>query len=168
MTELSAWFKGRLPDDWFEEIEVHHDDEEIIVIGSLTEPDLGEDAGEDDVDVAVRARIAGFRKDTKRQRISIARDAEARFGKKVSWGVKVGDYQALFTHLAAPAMTRLRMRERKVLDTLIASGVARSRSEALAWCVRRVGETEADWLQELREALAGVEAVRDKGEDRDS
>ena len=35
-------------------------------------------------------------------------------------------------------MTRLRMPERRVLDTLVDAGVARSRSHALAWCVRLV------------------------------
>jgi len=163
MSDITAWFTGRLPDDWFEGLEIHTDEEEIIVLGSLAEPELEDNASDEDRDVAIRARIAGFRKDTKRKRISIARDAEARFGRKVSWGVRVGDYQALFTHVAAPAMTRLRMKERKTLDTLIDSGVARSRSEALAWCVRLVGEHEEEWLGELREALAGVEEVRDRG-----
>lgn len=163
MTEITSWFAGRLPDDWFEGFEIHTDDEEIIVLGMLAEPDLGDDASEDDREVATRARIKGFRKDTKKQRISIARDAEARFAKKVSWGVRVGEYQALFTHVAAPAMTRLRMKEREVLDTLIDSGVARSRSEALAWCVRLVAQHQEEWLDELREALAGVEEVRDRG-----
>jgi hypothetical protein len=62
-----------------------------------------------------------------------------------------------------PVMTRLRMHERSVLDTLVDSGVARSRSEALAWCVRLVGKHQADWIEELREALVGVEAARAKG-----
>ncbi len=163
MNDITAWFTGRLPDDWFEAIEIHTDEEEIIVLGSLAEPDLEENASDEDREVAIRARIAGFRKDTKKQRISIARDAESRFGTKVSWGVRVGDYQALFTHVAAPAMTRLRMKERKILDTLIDSGVARSRSEALAWCVRLVGQHEEEWLDELRQALSGVEEVRDRG-----
>ena len=43
------------------------------------------------------------------------------------------------------------------------AGVARSRSEALAWCVRLVGEHEDDWLQELREAMSHVADVRDRG-----
>ena len=43
-------------------------------------------------------------------------------------------------------MTRLRQPQRLVLDTLVDAGVARSRSDALAWCVRLVGQHEEDWL----------------------
>jgi hypothetical protein len=60
-------------------------------------------------------------------------------------------------------MTRLRMSERSILDTLVAGGVARSRSEALAWCVRLVGQHQADWINGLREALIKVDEVRSKG-----
>ncbi len=55
------------------------------------------------------------------------------------------------------------MPERAVLDTLLDAGVARSRSEALAWCVRLVGRHEKDWIDQLREAMATVEAVRAEG-----
>jgi hypothetical protein len=60
-------------------------------------------------------------------------------------------------------MTRLRMQERAVLDTLISGGVARSRSEALAWCVRLVAQHQGEWLGELESALAKVHEVRDQG-----
>jgi hypothetical protein len=60
-------------------------------------------------------------------------------------------------------MTRLRMPERKVLDTLVEAGVARSRSHALAWCVRLVAERQDDWLRDLQEALTKVEEVRAEG-----
>ena len=60
-------------------------------------------------------------------------------------------------------MTRLRQPQRLVLDTLVDAGVARSRSEALAWCVRLVGQHEEDWLAELRDAIDKVADVRDKG-----
>ncbi len=93
----------------------------------------------------------------------MAREAERRYERKVSWGVKVGDYGEMFTHLAAPVMTRLRQPQRQVLDTLVDAGVARSRSEALAWCVRLVGQHEEDWLAELREAMTHVAEVRTKG-----
>ena len=62
-----------------------------------------------------------------------------------------------------PVMTRLRQPERQVLDTLVESGVARSRSDALAWCVRLVGKHEADWMQDLRDALVHVQKVRAEG-----
>jgi hypothetical protein len=57
-------------------------------------------------------------------------------------------------------MTRLKLRERAVLETLIDGGIARSRSEALAWCVKLVARHQEDWLAELREALEAVEQVR--------
>jgi hypothetical protein len=69
----------------------------------------------------------------------------------------------VFTTLSLPVMTRLRMPERSVLDTLVAGGVARSRSDALAWCVRLVGMHQADWIQGLREALVKVDEARRKG-----
>jgi hypothetical protein len=69
----------------------------------------------------------------------------------------------VFTHLSVPVMTRLRMGERRVLDTLVDAGVARSRSDALAWCVRLVKEHEAEWIDQLRDALVHVEIVRAEG-----
>jgi hypothetical protein len=55
------------------------------------------------------------------------------------------------------------MDERRVLDTLVEGGVARSRSHALAWCVRLVAQRQEEWLADLREALGQVEKVRDEG-----
>ncbi len=95
--------------------------------------------------------------------MKIADEGEQRFGRKVSWGARCGDQLALFTTLSVPAMTRLRMPERKVLDTLVEAGVARSRSHALAWCVRLVAERQEDWLKDLRDALGSVEKVREEG-----
>ena len=60
-------------------------------------------------------------------------------------------------------MTRLRQPERQVLDTLVEGGVARSRAEALAWCVRLVGEHEQEWIAALREALDKVRQTRQAG-----
>jgi hypothetical protein len=60
-------------------------------------------------------------------------------------------------------MTRLRQPERRVLDTLVEAGVARSRSDALAWCVKLVGANEAAWIDGLRDALQHVEKVRAEG-----
>jgi len=60
-------------------------------------------------------------------------------------------------------MTRLRLPERELLDTLVRSGVARSRSHALAWCVRLVAKNEASWITELKEALSKVGDVRSQG-----
>ena len=64
----------------------------------------------------------------------------------MSWGATLGDLRALFTHLALPVMTRLRQPQRQVLDTLVDAGVARSRADALKWCVRLVGQHSEEWL----------------------
>jgi hypothetical protein len=182
---IRSWFTGRLPDEWVAagapSIEIDRD--EIIVTLTIDAPDLGpassgnrdsdtpdsdrSDADRSDADraEAIAGRIAGFRDDTKARRISIAREAEHRFERKVAWAVAIGDRTALFTHLAAPVMTRLRQPERQVLDTLVAANVARSRAEAVAWCVRLVGEHTDDWLSDLREAMRDVERVRDAGPD---
>ncbi|HET9723781.1 MAG TPA: hypothetical protein VFR44_08055 [Actinomycetota bacterium] len=162
--ELSGWFAGRLPADWFTgPIEVTADRDEILVIGTLAEADLPEDATPEAVEAARAARIDGFREDTRSHRIRIAQEAEHRFARKVSWGARCGDVERMFTTLSVPAMTRLRMAERRVLDTLVEAGVARSRSHALAWCVRLVAERQEDWLAGLRDALAHVEKVRSEG-----
>ena len=92
-----------------------------------------------------------------------ALEARARYERKVSWGVRLGDTEALFTHVAAPVMTRLRQPERRVLDTLVDAGVARSRSDALAWSVRLVGQHADEWLGQLRDAMGEVDKLRGEG-----
>jgi hypothetical protein len=165
--KLQGWFAGRLPDDWFVgPPEVSHDRDEIVVVGTLPEPTVTSDGGDADpemVAAACRARIQGFREDTRALRMRIADEAEARFARKVAWGARCGAEDDLFTTLSVPVMTRLRLRERQVLDTLVDAGVARSRSHALAWCVRLVGDHEGEWIDQLREALVHVEKVRSEG-----
>src|SRR6478736_7818971 len=161
---LEGWFAGRLPGEWFTAApEVAFDRDEILIVGTLPDPDLPADAGPETRTAATEARIQGFREDTRGQRMRIADEAERRFGRKVSWGARSGDQRILFTTVATPAMTRLRMPERKVLDTLVDAGVARSRSHALAWCVRLVAERQEEWLADLREALKQVQEVRKEG-----
>jgi hypothetical protein len=161
---LEGWFAGRLPAEWFIGAPtVTFDRDEILVIGDLAVPDLPQDAGPETKKAAQEAKIQGFREDTRGMRMRIADEAERRFGRKISWGATCDDLSVTFTTLSTPAMTRLRMAERKVLDTLVDAGVARSRSHALAWCVRLVADKQEDWLGELRSALEGVEAVRREG-----
>jgi hypothetical protein len=164
---IDAWFGGRLPQEWTTAApaDVTVDREEIHVIVTLEHPDVPEDADDATRREAVDGRIAGFRDRTKDERIGIAREAEHRFERKVAWGVRIGDHTRLFTHLAVPVMTRLRQPERIVLDTLVASGVARSRSDALAWCVRLVGRNTESWLGDLRRAMEDVERIRAEGPD---
>jgi hypothetical protein len=164
--ELRGWFTGRLPGEWFTEpAEVVLDREEIAVIGTLAGPEVAEDASEAERSAAAEGRIRRFREQTRDRRIEIAREAEHKFGRKVSWGVVCDGTKAMFTTLSIPVMTRLRQSERRVLDTLVDAGVARSRSDALAWCVRLVGKNADSWLAELRDALRRVEQVRAEGPD---
>ena len=167
--QIRAWFLGRVPEGWFTgEPEVIVDREEISVVGELPavkgaagEGAGGEGAGEAEALAAGRSRR--FREETRDTRVGIAREAEMRFDRKVSWGVVSGGSKVMFTTLSVPVMTRLRQAERRVLDTLVEAGVARSRSDALAWCVRLVGEHEDSWLSALRDALRQVEQVRAEG-----
>jgi hypothetical protein len=155
--DAAAWFAGRLPDDWFTgDADVSVDREEIIVSGELPAPAADEEA-------AALGRISRFREDTRGERMRIAAEAEARYGRKVAWGASIAQTRVLFTHLSIPVMTRLRQPERKVLDTLVDAGVARSRSEALAWAVNLVGEHTDEWLTSLRGAMTEVDKLRAEG-----
>jgi hypothetical protein len=161
---LQAWFAGRLPDDWFTgSVEVTFDRDEILVVGRIAEAELDADATDGARRAARQARIERFREDTRLGRMRIADDAEVRFKRKMAWGAECGDERVLFTTLSVPVMTRLRLPERTVLDTLVDSGVARSRSDALAWCVRLVAANQSEWLDNLRDALVHVEKVRAEG-----
>ena len=159
--ELRAWFAGNLPDDWFTRpVDVAFDRDEIIVTGDIGQPEIAEG---DDRATADQARIQAFREQTREPRMEIASRAEGIFRRKVSWAVSCGDETASYTVASVPVMTRLHLDERRILDTLIDAGVARSRSEALAWCVRLVADNEADWLTKLREAMTEIEALRNEG-----
>jgi hypothetical protein len=159
MTDVSAWLAGRLPEEWFETApEVTVDRDEITVVGTLPGVAEGEEAA-----AAEAGRIARWREETRGQRMRIADEAEQRFGRKVAWGARCGETRELFTHLAVPVMTRLRQPERLVLDTLVESGVARSRADALAWSVRLVGQHQEEWLTSLRDALTAVREARAAG-----
>jgi hypothetical protein len=162
--KLRGWFTGRMPGDWFTAApEVRIDREEITITGILADPQTAEGASDAERSAAVDGRARRFREETRQQRIEIARDAEHKFGRKVSWGVVCAGRTVMFTTFSVPVMTRLRQPERLVLDTLVDAGVARSRSDALAWCVRLVGEHEDSWLSGLRDALRRVEQVRAEG-----
>lgn len=162
--EVQGWFVGRIPEGWFTgPPEVTTDRDEILVVGALAEPEVAADATEAAKGAAREARIQRFREDTRQQRMRIAEEAEHRFRRKVSWGAQCGGVRKLFTTVSLPLMTRLRMPERAVLDTLVDAGVARSRSDALVWCVRLVGANQAEWIENLRQALVEVERVRGEG-----
>ncbi len=159
--DAQAWLTGRLPSDWFTgEPTITVDREEITVVGELAAPEGVEGQS---AEAAAQGRIGRFREETREARMTIADEAEARYGRKVACGAAIGETRMVFTHLAVPAMTRLRQDERRVLDTLVDAGVARSRSDALAWCVRLGGEHTEDWLSGLREAMSEVDKLRSEG-----
>ncbi|MFF2553776.1 hypothetical protein ACFVUS_22450 [Nocardia sp. NPDC058058] len=169
--DASDWFAGRLPAEWFTgPATLDIDRDEIVVVGELplpaTEPadaDTPADAPAEVPQATREGLVSRFRESTRAARMQIAQEAQARYGRSVAWGVRVGDERILFTHLAVPVMTRLRQPERKVLDTLIDAGVARSRSDALAWTVKLAGKHAEEWLEELRGAMRKVDDLRSEG-----
>src|SRR3954462_4827972 len=165
---VAGWFAGRLPAEWqTAPADITIDREEITVRLTIPDVDLGDDASDVARAEARAGRAKAFREETRGKRMEIAREAEHRYDAKVSWGVTVGQgddpHSELWTHVAAPVMTRLRQPQRLVLDTLVDAGVARSRSEALLWAVRLVGRHSEEGLSQLREAMASVEEVRARG-----
>lgn len=163
--QLSKWFNDRIPKEWFEDLEVDADSQEILIVGRLSEPGYAKGAGAESKEQARVARVKQFREETRETRVEIASAAERLFNRKVSWGARCGETAKMFTGLGVPVMTRLRLKERALLDTLVASGVARSRSEALAWCVGMVASKQKDWIADLRKATKQVQEVRRKGPD---
>lgn len=161
--QASAWFAGRLPDDWFSEpVNVRVDRDEILVTGRLEMPS-GVPDGEGMAEVAAESRIAQFREETRTQRMAVAEAAQAQWLRTVSWVAECGSVTVAFTTASVPVMTRLRFDDRQVLDTLIDAGVVRSRSEALAWCVDQVGQNQSEWIDRLKAAMSEVERIRGEG-----
>jgi hypothetical protein len=162
--EITAWFVGRLPGDWFTgPAHIRTDREEIVVSGPIEEPVLEGEPDDTARNASRTARVKRFREETRDARMRIADEAEHLFDRKVSWGASCGGTTYVFTNVAVPVMTRLRLGERAVLDTLIDAGVARSRSEALAWCVRLVEKNQQEWIDQLRDALTHVTKLRTEG-----
>jgi hypothetical protein len=159
MSKVDEWFAGRLPEEWFSDVRISVDRDEILVTGTLPGPG----GPGKTTDAQADGRIQRFREETRGARMKIADEAEARFGRKVAWGASLGERSEVFTSMAVPVMTRLRQAERLVLDTLVEAGVARTRSEALSWCVKLVGRNEEAWIRQLREALEVVAAARGDG-----
>jgi hypothetical protein len=162
--EISGWIIGRLPESWFERAPaITIDYDEILIIGRLAAPELSAEADAVAKEAAEEGRIKRFREETREERMTIAREGQQRFGRAISWGAEIGASKYIFTNVSTPVMTRLRQSERTVLDTLVDSGVARSRSDALAWCVRLVGTNADEWLLKLRKAMESVETIRQEG-----
>ncbi|MFE7742994.1 hypothetical protein [Nocardia sp. NPDC057455] len=171
-SDVPDWFAGRLPNEWFTgQPVIEIDRDEIVVIGELAIPQPEKKPETDDADVPAEevpratkeGAIARFRESTRPARMQIANEAQHRYRRNVAWGVSVDGERIMFTHLAVPVMTRLRQPERKVLDTLVDAGVARSRADALAWTVKLAGKHAEEWLEELREAMRKVDDLRSEG-----
>src|SRR2546422_197182 len=124
--EIKGWLAGRLPEGWYTGTpDVRVDEDEIWVVGSL--PDVqGTEGGPEALAAARQGRIKQHREETREQRMKIAEEAQQRFRRHLAWGAKVGDQTEIFTHMAVPVMTRLRLPERELLDTLVRAGVAPS------------------------------------------
>ena len=151
-TKVEEYVSPMIPGGWFEgPPRLTVDDGEILIVGTLAEGGPGE------------GDPSAFREATRAARMEVADRVQPATGRSVAWGVTSGDSTTVFTSLGVPVMTRLRIGEREVLDTLLAAGVARSRSEALAWCVRFVGQKESAWLEELRTSIESVTRVRAEG-----
>ena len=151
-TKLADLINPMMPGGWFEGLpELTVDNDEILIVGTLAVAGPGDgDSG-------------AFRKATRAARMEIADRVQLATGRSVAWGVTTSDDTTVFTSMGVPVTTRLRINEREVLDTLLAAGVAKSRSEALAWCVRFVAQKETSWLQELRTSIESVTRVRAEG-----
>lgn len=150
--KLEELISPMIPGGWFTgPPHLTADDDEILVVGILAADGPGNGDPHD------------FREATRAARMEIAERIQPATGRSVAWGVGTGDAMTVFTSLGVPVMTRLRIGEREVLDTLQAAGVAKSRSEALAWCVRFVGQQETSWLQGLRTSIESVSRVRAEG-----
>jgi len=163
---VRGWLTGRLPQEWFEgEPEVTIDRDEILIVGTIPAPEQEGDVSDAARSAAEEGRIKQYREDTRERRIEIARELEHATRRKVAWGVNCGETRTVFTSLSAPVMTRLRQPERQVLDTLVDAGVARSRSDALGWCVKLVAQHSETWLKDLRDAMSKVDDVRRAGPD---
>jgi hypothetical protein len=163
LQSVGEWFDAQIPGWFVGPVAVAADRDELVVTGNLAIPEgLGALIPYQRAAVLI-AHIDAFRERTRTERMQLAASAQIQLQRQVSWTVQCGEVEKPFTNLSTPIMTRLRFEERQVLDSLVDASIARSRSEALAWCVRLVGQHEDDWLTELRDALVKVEQVRSKG-----
>src|SRR3954469_8722676 len=85
---IKGWFAGRLPDGWFTGVEVAVEDDQVVVIGTLPEANVG--STPEEKEGAAAGRIARFREETRGERIGIAPEAQDRVHKYVTWGTTLG------------------------------------------------------------------------------
>jgi broad specificity phosphatase PhoE len=161
INELQAWLQERMPPNLLSappEVAVY--DDEVVIVLPLMTVELDDALAGEARRMAERHLIARQREETRPWRMKLARELQSKLGRSVAWGMRTGESEALFSTRSVPVMTRLGRAERDVLDTLVAAGVADTRSAALAYAVRAFAAEHADWLDEVKQAIAQVEQVR--------
>ncbi len=161
VAELQTQIQERLPEPFAAhapQIRVYND-EVVIVLQSDTEPEPAEGTTPRDAELAM---IARQRESTRPVRMQLADELQPLLRRSVAWGMRVGSSEMLFTTRSVPVMTRLGRAERELLDTLVAAGVAETRSSALAYIVRAFATEHAEWLADVREAIEQVQQVRSR------
>ena len=97
---MRGWFSGRLPQDWQDSpADVSVDRDEIVVTLNLPDVDAGESTAE--TAEARAGRASAFREETREQRMAIAREAQRRYERTVSWG-----YGSATTRSSSPTSRR--------------------------------------------------------------
>jgi hypothetical protein len=157
--DLQSWVAQQLPPIVnHRPPEVRQYTDELVLVLHVAPPA----ASEGEPSEAIQELTARLRNETRALRMKIAGELERTLGLPVAWGMRVGDLETLFTTRTVPVMTRLGRAERDVLDTLVAAGVADTRSSALAYTVRAFAAEHGAWLAEVREAIAEVDRVRSR------
>lgn len=155
--DLEAWLLARLPADLVAsapQLLTYDDELVIMLLVAAGAEGLGE--------AAAHGRIAELREASRPLRVQLARELQAVLRRPIAWGMRLGEAEELFTTRSTPVMTRLNRNERDVLDTLVAAGVADTRSAALAYVVRAFAIAHGEWLAEVRQAIEQVQQVRSK------
>src|SRR5262245_65497647 len=82
--ELSGWFAGRIPSDWFVGAPiVTSDREEILVVGTLADPELPSDVTAETDSAERSARIEGFCEEKRKRREGCAVEDTRRLGRRI-------------------------------------------------------------------------------------
>src|SRR5258708_35017285 len=89
LSSIKGWFGGRLADGWFTGVEIAVEDDQIVVLGTLPELNIG--STPEEKEGAAAGRLARVREETRGERIRIAPGTEERFHKYVTLGAQLND-----------------------------------------------------------------------------